>query len=745
MRPDLRALAILACSAAGLSACGDGLVNQPVVEKEGSTEANCGQANAVLAEFSLDFGNILVGTSKTLSINLDNGGGCPLNVDSIATDDEEFSTPISVITIAGGGAATLQVTYSPLDYQEDSGNLILISDDPDSPELRVSLRGAPIVDGDEDGYASTEAGGEDCDDDDPDINPGVEDEWYDGLDANCDGADDYDQDGDGFQTYVYNDEPSAMGGDCQDANPDMHPGAVDDWYDGIDSNCDGIDDYDKDEDGWRHPSGGGSDCNDDDPEINPDNVERINGLDDDCDGEADNEIPGWSADYRWDGTAPGDQAGRAITQGDLDGDGVVELIIGAPGYSSNTGMVAVIEGNALPADGATVAAASNTLFGLTAGESAGFGLAYLESSGLYGETYLAVGAPNAGGTTGMVYLMTGTDALNARDVGYAVAQIGGSGGYYIGRSISEGVDINGDGVEDLFGYYQPNTDQRPTPYLWHVDGTSWDAGSFTSLTLNDATARWSTDGGGGIGSPDSRMDVSLPRGGDLDGDGYDDMLYCDYLADYAGTNDGATWSLFGQATGYSNSSATNIENDAVVVATADEYERSSMICAIQPDIDGDGDDELWVYTPGRLSMDLIEGGTHLRTGGADVSDHSLASYAFTESTAEPYIMRVFGDVSGDGIPEMALSLSVSGASRGSVRLLDPTRTGELDNEDDAFAIIDGEKDEDISVYNAAYGHGLNQQAGDVNGDFKLDFVVGDYGWGETGLENTGAVFFNMGS
>ena len=744
MRPDLRALAIFACSTA-LGACGDGLVNQPIIDKEdGTTDADCGTANAVLTEFSMDFGNILVGTSKTLSVNLENAGGCPLNVESISTDSAEFSTPISVITVAGGGAATLQVTYAPLDYVEDSANLILISDDADSPEIRVTLRGAPVTDGDDDGYASTLAGGEDCDDEDPDVNPGAVDEWYDGKDANCDGADDYDQDGDGYQTYVYNDEPSALGGDCQDANPDMHPGARDDWYDGIDSDCDGTDDYDKDGDGWRHPSGGGSDCDDENAEINPDGTERINGADDDCDGSVDNDIPGWSADYRWEGTAPGDQAGRAITQGDLDGDGVTELIIGAPGFTTSTGMVAIIEGDNLPADGATLGAAANTIAGMSAGEQAGWGLAYLESSGLYGDPYLAVGAPAAGGSRGMVYILDGGDALSVRDVGYAVAQFGGGSGYYVGRSISEGVDINGDGIEDLFGYYQASTGDRPTPYLWMLDGASWDSGSYTALTLDDATARWSTDGGGGIGSPDNRMDVSLPSGGDLDGDGYTDMLFCDYLADYAGTNDGATWTLFGQVSGYSNSSATNIENDAVVTTTADQYERHGMICAIQPDVDGDGDDELWVYTPGRLSLDLVAGGAHLRDGGTDPADHALASYAFTESTAEPFIMRSFGDVTGDGVPEMALSLSVSGASRGAVRILDATKTGTLDNEDDAFALIEGEKDDDISVYNAAYGHGLNQRAGDVTGDFRLDFAVGDYGWGATGVENTGAVFFSEG-
>ena len=39
----------------------------------------------------------------------------------------------------------------------------------------------------------------DCDDEDNTIYDGADDAWYDGIDSNCDGLNDYDQDGD---TYV---------------------------------------------------------------------------------------------------------------------------------------------------------------------------------------------------------------------------------------------------------------------------------------------------------------------------------------------------------------------------------------------------------------------------------------------------------------------------------------------------------------------------------------------------------------
>ncbi len=79
----------------------------------------------------------------------------------------------------------------------------------------------------------------------------------------------------------------ANGIDCDDTRDWVHPGALDVWYDGVDANCDEADDYDQDGDGYRalgeHPDG--DDCDDTNHEVNPGEVEVCgNLLDDDCDG-----------------------------------------------------------------------------------------------------------------------------------------------------------------------------------------------------------------------------------------------------------------------------------------------------------------------------------------------------------------------------------------------------------------------------------------------------------------------------
>jgi|GEM_PF-7092653 len=149
-------------------------------------------------------------------------------------------------------AETIDTGTNPAD-STDSGETEENSDSGDTASEPID---PSTSDDDGDGFSENDG---DCDDNIPYIHPNAEEIWYDGIDQNCDGFSDFDRDQDGFDAVVFG------GDDCDDHNLDIYPGSSNDADgDGFEADCE---------------------CDDGDADIHP-NAEDVFGdlIDQDCSG-----------------------------------------------------------------------------------------------------------------------------------------------------------------------------------------------------------------------------------------------------------------------------------------------------------------------------------------------------------------------------------------------------------------------------------------------------------------------------
>jgi len=539
----------------------------------------------------------------------------------------------------------------------------------------------PIVESeDADGDGFTEAAG-DCDDNDALVSPGAE-EICDGIDNNCSGEVDEgvtevwypDADGDGFGADDAPTDacsrpdghvPSAT--DCDDANPDVFPGALE-VCDGVDTDCDAIPDP--------------TSCR-----------------------------PVGTAELRIDGTADGMRLGAALASiDDWDGDGVSDLAVGAPDHDSGRGQVFVFTGP-FGSDSLTTADAAASIRGLDDGDAFGHALAHLPDLDGDGFSELVVGAwgEDAGGSAagavtihpgGGTGLLDGTDVLaryegerpgqnlgiavrtvgdidndgtpdlvlgapgdDSYGVGAGVAMLftvatdggtygpadaiarvyGGSEGAFMGQAVDGPGDLGGDGLPDLL-VAAPGDDTGGT-----------DAGAFFILSgpitadrsTSDAVAAWYGEAAG------DQAGGSIAAPGDVNGDGYADLVVGAPDQDLGGNGAGLIYILYGPTSG----TATLASADARVVGRQPGDHAGNAVDA-SSDVDGDGRKDVLVGAYIDDSAAINAGAAYLVlgpwSGTSYLTDAQGGFIGEAEADVAGWAVNLATDLDGGGVDDVVI-------------------------------------------------------------------------------------------
>ena len=315
--------------------------------------------------------------------------------------------------------------------------------------------------------------------------------------------------------------------------------------------------------------------------------------------------------FKISGAVSGDYLGRSVhTAGDVNGDGWADVILGAYGaapHGAQSGAAYVVFGNdaGIPANiDVTTLNGTNgfKLSGAVAGDFTGFAVS--NAGDVNGDHIddMIVGAQLAnsnGPDSGTIFIVFGKTTGFAANIDLATINgsngfglIGEGVGYEGGISVSSAGDFNGDGISDLLvgaSDAHPHGAQSGRAYV--VFGKS--TGFAVAINLSSLNGAEGFKMSGAAAS--DQAGFSVAAAGDVNADGFADIIVGAYSADSNGANAGTSYVVFGKGGGFSNIDLSTLHGpDGFLINGAAAGEISGYSVAGAGDVNGDGFDDVIV-------------------------------------------------------------------------------------------------------------------------------------------------------
>ena len=395
------------------------------------------------------------------------------------------------------------------------------------------------------------------------------------------------------------------------------------------------------------------------------------------------------------GQAAGDVFGWSVASaGDVNGDGYDDIVVGAPyndAITTNAGRAYIyFGGNVINSIPDVILIAENVADG-------NFGWAVASAGDANGDGYddVIVGAPNTdftGVDAGTFYIFFGGSPMNGN---FDILRDGYAAGDKMGISVSSAGDVNGDGYADLLAgatYNDAGGSDAGTAYIY-FGGTVIDL--FANVIMTGAAA------GDYFGSVSSA--------GDVNGDGFADVIVGASFNDNGGTDAGRAYIYFG------GSGMNNTADVILTGAAADDIFGASISTA--GDVNGDGYSDVIVGANRNDVGGTDAGRAYLYYGGTNMNE--IADVTLTGAAAGDnfgHSVSSAGDVNGDGYSDVIVGAwynDAGGTDAGGAYIY----CGGLQIDIVFDVILSG------AAANDNYGFSVST-AGDVNGDGYSDVIIG---------------------